>query len=80
MTNRDRLKQKHPEVIEAYEKLSHKEALEAAYGDAIDLINMEARVRLLMKLCTDSDNDTTYTAKKIKQLVYEKRNKEKRKV
>lgn len=70
MTNVEQVRQRTPDVVELYEKMSKKYLLEACCGEILDLWAMNERVATFMEECTDMSK-TTYTPEVLKKLIRE---------
>ena len=67
--NKEQLKQQRPDLVETFENMSKEELLNQIQLECIDLLNLEKRVSLFMKECTNDMSKTNYTLESLKTLI-----------
>lgn len=67
------LKKQRPDLVESFESMTKEQLLNQCYLECIDAINMEERVSLFMKECTDNMSKTNYTIESLKSLIFKKK-------
>jgi|GEM_PF-1843262 len=71
-SNIETLKEKFPELVDSYSKMTKEELLEACCGEVLDLNAMTDRVQLFMIECTPNMSKTNYKLDVLKKLISEK--------
>lgn len=69
----EQLKEKRPDLVKSFEKMSKEELLKQCYLECIDAINMEERVSLFMEECTINMSKTNYTLHSLKTMINDKK-------
>lgn len=70
------LKEKRADLVELFEGMTKEELLNQCYLECMDAINMEERVSLFMRECTNNMSKTNYTLESLESLINEKKEKE----
>ena len=74
--NIEQLKKERPDLVESFESMSREQLVNQLYLECVDALNMEERVQVFMNECTDNMSKTTYTIQAIRDLIEQKREKD----